>query len=198
MRLKFLPLVLVPAALWLAPHAGAQPPDEVKRLKAEIDLLKQKLSNLEKENELLKREIELMKKEAAAKPDKGDPRNAPRSRTKATVDDIDYELVDCVRKGNRVTFTFSMLCEKEDRLVGGGGVKNYGVFLTAKGGVKVKPTFTEGPGRRLQLKKGIPTSFQLIVTGVDEDIASFDEVVLHQGFEAPQNDAHFYNIPIKK
>jgi hypothetical protein len=184
--------VLTALFFLLTPATRAQDADEVARLRRENEMLK-------KEIELLKKEIELLKKDAKSKPDGAeDPKTGAKSVTKATVDDVDFELVGCTRKGNKVTFTISMLCDKEDKLMGGAGAKGYGLFLTASGGVKVKPSLTEGPGRRIQLKKGIASKFQIIITGVDEDIPSFDEVVLHEGFSGAEKDVHFYNISIKK
>jgi hypothetical protein len=197
MRQMFVLAVFVAVATGFVSNASAQTPNDVKQLKAELEVLRKQVSNLEKENELLKREIELMKKEARTRPaGPGDSKNASRSKTKATVDDVDYELFECVRKGNKVTFSFSMLCEKEDRLMYGGGAVMYGLFLTASDGKNVKPTAVEGPQRRIQLKKGVTTKFQIIITGVDEAIPELSEVVLHRGFGLPSEDVHFNNIKI--
>jgi len=96
------------------PAAPAQNADEVVQLRRENDLLKNENDLLKKENELLKKEIELLKKEVASKAGSDGKANgdAKQGGMKATIDDVEYELVSLKRNGVKCEVRIAVTSKK--------------------------------------------------------------------------------------
>lgn len=167
-------------------HVRGEDPAETAKLKREIELLKKENALLSKEVELLKKEVDQLKKAAP------EPGGAERSETPANLkavlgDDVEYELLQCVRdpkKKTQVAFTFGLKSEK-------GMPLHYaphqlsltdddGAAITVKV-VKGLPTKADIIGverAAFNLPKGQVIKFQIIVDGLKEGATSIDRVEL--------------------
>lgn len=207
---KFL-IVSALTALFLmfTPASQGQSADDLKSLRRENELLKREIELLKKELDLLKREIELLTKEAKAGADAssavGGSKNGAKVMKKASLTNIDYELVKCARdpkNPNKVTFTISAQCDTGNSVVPFTTSKNgFGppmvptLSLTARGGAPLKDGKTKDIAPQLQLARGVPALFKISYEGVDKDITQLDTVRL----TAPtgSNSITFYNIKIE-
>ena len=192
------------------PASPGQTADDVKSLRRENELLKKENELLKKEVELLKRESEQLRKEARAAADASKTgtgaKPGAKAMTRASLSNIDYELVKCVRdprNPNKVTFTISAQCDTGNPVVpftasSGGGFGPPMVpslALTARGGDPLKDGKTKDIAPKLQLARGVPALFKISFDGVDTDITQLDTVRL----TAPNrlNSITFYNIKIE-
>ena len=198
MRQILMTAILVAAATGAVSHAAAQAPDDVTRLKAEVEYLRKQVSylekkneNLEKKNKLLTQEIARMKSKAEAKPDgAGGPRNGATVRYVPggpASKPVEFELVKCVRdstKRTRVIFTFAVQCESEREIPIGVCKK---LELLPVGLKTLNGRMVDGPGSGgksldvIYLAKGDRKKFQVTYEGVDEDITELDQVDLFWG-----------------
>jgi hypothetical protein len=208
---KVLILGALPALfLVFTPAAQGQTAEEVKSLRRENELLKKEVELLKKELDLLNRELELLRKEVKTGADAGKTgtgsKSGAKAVTRASLQNIDYELVKCVRDPknfNKVTFTISAQCDTGSPPVpftasDGGG---FGppmaptLALTARGGDPLTGGKTKDVAPKLQLARGVPALFKISYDGVDKDITQLDTVRL----TAPNGSAAitFYNIKIE-
>jgi hypothetical protein len=192
---KFVILGALTALFFLfAPATQAQNAEEVERLRRENEQLK-------KENEQLKKENEQLKQRSKSEPDGASPKTGAKTVTKASLVDIDFELVKCVRdpkNPQKVIFTISAQCDSRDVEVPftGGGFSTPMVILTARGGEELKNGQMLNTPSKVKLTRKVPTNFQLTYDGVDEDITQLDTVVVtttgNRGIKIT-----FHNIPLK-
>ena len=174
------------------PATRAQNADEVERLRREIEQLK-------KENEQLKKENEQLKQQSKSDSNGASPKTGAKSVTKASIVDMEFELIKCVRDAKNpqaVIFTISARCDARDAEVPFTTVGTPFVILTVRGGEQLKNgQMLNSPGK-VKLTRKVTTNFQLTYDGVDEDITQLDTVIVTT--TANRNiRISFHNIPLK-
>jgi hypothetical protein len=178
-------LALVLTATTAIAAAQADDAANVELLKAKIEALEAKLEAANLKIEKLQKENDELKA-GGTPPSDSDPVEAAPNPM-ATLDEVEYELLQCVRdpdKRTRVAFTFGVMSERGMTL----HYAPHQLSLTDSDGstmdIKVvkgpplKGDFTGIPRASLNLPKGQVIKFQIIVEGVKQGVTVIDRVEL--------------------
>jgi hypothetical protein len=168
--------------------ATADDAADIQLLKAKVEALEAKLEAAQLKIEKLQKENEELKAGGAkaAKPSDTDT-GETAANLKATLNDVEYELLQCVRdpeKRTRVTFTFGLKSEQGSPL----HYAPHQLSLTDGDGAAIDVKVVKGPPLKgdaigvpradFNLPKGQVIKFQIIVEGVKEGVTLIDRVEL--------------------
>jgi hypothetical protein len=170
---KLCAAALILGALLPTGQADAQNPDEVVKLKREIELMR-------KENELLNREITLLKQEiaqlrAGTKPDPVKPKAGRAGVT--TRDDIEYEFVSIKMDGNVGYMKLAITAKKADKVLDTQGIR----LIAAEGTEHKAPLMGVINSNGLQtgrLPEGVRTVVEFKIGQVPGEIKEFTTILL--------------------